>query len=69
MSLADTRSGKLIVLHENHSSGAPICSVVKEEHMHSRTTDGMSWPALGEESVVGTTILDNTTAAKRTVQR
>jgi len=67
--LADACSGKLKELHRNTSSGAPICRVVKEEHEHGRTTEGMMWPAPGEESVVRTVILDDTTAAKRTAQR
>jgi hypothetical protein len=39
-----------------------------EEHEHGRTTEGMDWPAPGKESVVRTTILDDTTAAKRAAQ-
>jgi len=45
-----------------------VCRVVKEQHEHGRTTEAMMWPATGEESVVRTIILDNATAAKRTVQ-
>jgi len=67
--LANACSGKLKELHRNPSSGAPICRVVKDEHEHGRTTEGMMWPAPGEESVVRTIILDDTTAAKRTAQR
>jgi hypothetical protein len=66
--LADACSGKLTELHRNPSSGAPRCRVVKEEHEHGRTTEGMMWPAPGEETVVRTIILDDTTAAKRTAQ-
>ena len=64
--LRDACSGKLAELHQNPSSGAPICRVVKEEHEHGQTTKGMMWPALGEGSVVRTIIQDGTTAAKRT---
>ena len=46
--LADTASSKLKELHRNRSSGAPICSVVKEEHEHGQTTEGLMWPAPGE---------------------
>jgi len=67
--VADTCSGKLKELHRNPSSGAPICRVVKEEHENGRTTEGTMWPAPGEESVVRTIILDDTTTAKRTAQR
>jgi len=67
--LADACSGKLKELHRSPSSGAPICRVIEEEHEHGRTTEGMMWPAPGEESVVRTIILDDTTAAKRTAQR
>jgi len=42
---------------------------VKKELEHGRTTEGMSWPAPGEESVVRTVILDDSTAAKRAAQR
>jgi hypothetical protein len=63
--LADACSSKLKELHRNPSSGAQICRVVKKEHEHGTTTKGMNWLTLGEESVVRTTILDDTTAAKR----
>jgi len=66
--VANACSGKLKELHQNPSPGAPICRIVKEDHDHGRTTEGMMWPALGEESEVRTIILDDTTAAKRTVQ-
>jgi len=39
------------------------------EHEHGRTIEGMNWPAPGEESVVKTTTLDDTTAAESAVQR
>jgi hypothetical protein len=67
--LANACSNKLKELHLNPTSGAPICRAVKKEHGHGRTTEGMSWPAPGEESVVRTLILDDDTAAKRAVQR
>jgi hypothetical protein len=57
------------VLHRDPSSGAPKCRVVKEEHEHGRTTEGMMWPALGKKLVVRTTIFEDITAAKRTAQR
>jgi len=66
--LADACSGKLKEFHRNPSSGAPICRVVKEELEHGRTTEGMMYPVPGEESVVRTIILDDTTASRRTVQ-
>jgi hypothetical protein len=62
--LANACSSKLKELHEDPSSGAPICRVVEKEHEHGRTTEGMSWPAPGEEAVVKTIILDDDTAAK-----
>jgi len=67
--LANAWSSKLKVLHHNPSSGAPICKVFREEHEHGRTTEGTDWPPPGEESVVRTTILDYTTAAKSATQR
>jgi len=66
--LANACSSKLKELHHNPSSSAPICKVIREEHEHGRTTEGMNWPPPGEESVVRTTILDDTTAAKSAVQ-
>jgi len=66
--LANTCSNKLRKLHQNPSSGAPECRAVKNDHEHGRTTEGMSWPPLGEESVVRTVILDDASAAKRAAQ-
>jgi hypothetical protein len=67
--LANACSSKLKELHHNPSSGAPICKVIREEHEHGRTTEGTDWPPPGEGSVVRTTILDHTTAAKSAAQR
>jgi len=64
--LADACSIKLKKLHRNHSSGAPICRVVKEKHEHGWRTKGRNWPAPGKEPVVRTSTLDDTPAAKRT---
>ena len=47
---ANRCSNKLRKQHQNRSSGAPVCRAVKTEHMHCQTTEGMSWPPLGEES-------------------
>jgi len=67
--LANACSNKLRKLHQNPSSGTPVCRAVKKEHEHGRTTEGMSWPAPDEESLFKTVILDNATAAKRAAQR
>jgi ribonuclease HI len=67
--LANACSSKLKELHHNPSSGAPICKVITEEHEHGRTTEGTDWPPPGEESVVRTTILGDSTAAKNAAQR
>jgi len=67
--LANACSNKLKELHRNPASGAPRCRVVKKKHEHGRTTEGMSWPAPGEEPAVRTTILDDTTVAKCAAQR
>jgi len=56
-------------IHGNPSSGAPICRIVQKAHVHGWTTEGMKSLAPGEESVVRTTILFDTTAAKTTAQR
>jgi hypothetical protein len=50
-------------MHNNPSSGAPICRVVRKEHEHGRTIEAMSCLASGDEPAVRTTILDDTTAA------
>jgi len=67
--LANTCSNKLRKLHQNRSSGAPVCRAVKKEHEHGRTTEGMSWPTPGEETVVRTVILHYASTAKRAAQR
>jgi len=67
--LVNVSRNKLSKLHQNPCSGTPVCRVLKKEHENCRTTDGMSWPAPGEESVVRTVILYNATAAKRAEQR
>jgi len=67
--LANACSSKLMELHHNPSSGAPICKVIREEHGLGRTTESMDWPPPGQESVVRTIILDDTTAAKIAAQR
>ena len=63
--LANACSSKLKELHHNPSSGARICKVISPEHEHGWTTEDTDWPPPGEESVVRTSILDDTTAAKR----
>jgi len=66
--LAHACSSKLKELDHNPSSGATMCKVIREEHEHGRTTEATDWPPPGEESVVRTTILDDTTAAKCAAQ-
>jgi len=61
--LANACSSKLKELHEDPSSGTPIGRVVETEHEHGRTTEGMCWPAPGEEPVVKTIILDDKSTA------
>jgi len=67
--LANARSSKLKELYYNPCSGAPICKVIRKEHEHCRTTEGTDWPPPGKESVVRTTILDDTTPAQNAAQR
>ena len=67
--LANFSSGKLKELHQDPSLETPICRVVETEHAHGRTTEGMSWLALGEEPVVKTIILEHKSIAKSTTQR
>jgi hypothetical protein len=69
VTLENPCSCKLKELHSNPSSGAPICRVGRTEHEHGQTTEGMNWPAPGEEPAVRTTILDDTAAAKSAAQR
>jgi len=40
--LATTCRNKLMGLHRDPASGAPICRVVKKEHQQGRTTEGMN---------------------------
>jgi hypothetical protein len=50
-------------LHDDPSSGAPICRAVEKEHEHGRTAESMSWLAPGEEPVIQIIIqYDNITA-------
>jgi hypothetical protein len=66
--IGNASSDKLKERHKNPSSGAPICRAVKKQHEHGRKTVGMNTPAPGEEPVVKTTVLHNTTVAKCAVQ-
>jgi len=66
--LENACSSKQKALHSNPSSGAPICRVIRKEHEHGRTTEGMNWPAPVEEPAVRTTILDDTAVAKCAAQ-
>jgi hypothetical protein len=65
---ANACSSKLKDLHQDPSSGTPICGVVEFEHEHGRTTEGMSWPAPGQEPVVKTIILDDQRTPKSAAQ-
>jgi hypothetical protein len=67
--LPNACSSKLTELHEDPSSGTPICRVVETEHEHGWTTEGMSWPAPGEEPIVKIIILDDKSTAKSAAQR
>jgi len=67
--LQNACSSKLKVVHSNPSSGAPICRVVWKWHEHGQTTNGLIWPARGQEPVVRTAILPDTGAAKSAEQR
>ena len=66
--LENTCSSKLQKLNRNPSSSAPICRVVRREHELGQTTEGMNWPAPGEESPIRITILDDTAAANSVAQ-
>jgi len=55
-------------LHIIFYSGALICRVSRKQHEHGQTTEGMNWPAPGNEPLLRTTILDSTTAAKMAAQ-
>jgi len=47
--VANACSNKLRKLHQDPSSGTPVCRAVTKEHEHGRITEGMNWPAPGEE--------------------
>jgi len=66
--LANACSSKLKEQDNNPSSGESICKVIRQEHEHGRTTEGTDWPPPGQQSVVRTKILDDTTAAKSAAQ-
>jgi len=66
--LGNACSTRLKVLHSNLSSGAPICRVVRKQHEHGWTTEGINWPTPGGVPEVKTTILDDTPAAKSAAQ-
>jgi len=68
-SLEHACSSELMEQHSNHSSGAQICRVFWNDHKHGQTTEGMNWPAPGDEPAVMTTRLYDTAAAKSTAQR
>jgi hypothetical protein len=55
-------------LHEDPASRTLVYRAVKTQHKHARTTKGTNWPAAGEESLVRTPIVDNSTSAKRATQ-
>jgi hypothetical protein len=55
--------------NKNPASGASICRVIRTDHEHGQTFEGMHWPAPGEEPVDRITMLDNITGANSTVQR
>jgi hypothetical protein len=62
-------SRNLLELHSNPCSKAPMCRVVRKEHEHGPTTEGMNSAAPGKQPAVRTSILDDTTGAKRSTQR
>jgi hypothetical protein len=66
--LANACSNKLQVLHQNYASGEPVRRVVKKMLEHGRTSEGMNWPAQGDEFGVRTIIPDHDTAARRAAQ-
>jgi hypothetical protein len=55
-------------LHHIRSSGAPISKELKAEHKHGRRIESTNCALPGTESVVRTTILDDTTTAKNATQ-
>jgi len=66
--LGNACSSKLKRLHHNASSGAPICKAIRAEHENGLTTDATDFPPPVEESLVRTTILDDSTTAKSAAQ-
>jgi len=64
VTLPDSCSSELKEFHRNPSFGAPICRVVKEEPYDGQITKGMMSLAPGDESVVRTTILEDTSPAR-----
>ena len=68
MRLPNARCNEVRKLNQTPSSGGPVCRAAKEVQEHGRSTQGMSWPALGKESVVRTVIMDDATTVKRAAQ-
>jgi len=66
--LANACCSKLKELHHISSCSALIWTIIREEHEDGWATESTDWLPPDEQSVVRTTILDNTTAAKSTAQ-
>jgi hypothetical protein len=58
-------SSKLKAVHDNPTSGAPICRVIAKDHMQGREAETMRWPNPDEEPAVKMVILSEDTAAKK----
>jgi hypothetical protein len=63
--LANACEGSKLKEAYNHpTSGAPICRVIKKEHVRGREAETVRWPNLDKEPAIKTVIMSDGTAAK-----
>jgi hypothetical protein len=66
--IGNASHSKQKTLHQDSSSGTLICREFEREYKHGRTSEGISWPGLGNNPAVRTIILLYKTIAKRAAQ-
>ena len=59
------KGSKLKPVHDQPTSGAPICRVITKEHQRGREAETMRWPNPDAELALKTVILSEDTAAKK----
>ena len=66
--LANACSSKVNELYQDPRSGMPICRAIQTQHEQGRISAGMSCPALSQEHMVNTVIMDIKRTAKSAAQ-